>query len=194
MFYRTALLSQEWLAAAQCCFGDRAPPTAVANLCVTDHPAFRADCTSGPSMGRIARLCGPGRTGLLLTVLAGPPHPRLRSVSRRDAGCQAGTQDVSVQLHLEQPRRGMRRARNRMRLAFGAARCKGHGAATARHAGRGFGAHLPWTLECLARNLLATAKKSPVDRPHIRIPVSPSTAESSRHSAGRTRSPYPTVV
>jgi hypothetical protein len=36
---------------------------------------------------------------------------------------------------------------------------------------------------------LRTAKKKPVDHPHIRMPVSASTPPSSRHSRGSTRSP-----
>src|SRR5262245_26821765 len=36
---------------------------------------------------------------------------------------------------------------------------------------------------------LTTAKKNPVDQPHIRMPVRASTAPSSRESAGKTRSP-----
>ena len=39
------------------------------------------------------------------------------------------------------------------------------------------------------RNLLTAAKKKPVDRPHIRMPVNPSSGPSSRHSFGRTTSP-----
>ena len=39
------------------------------------------------------------------------------------------------------------------------------------------------------RNLLTTAKNNPVDSPHIRMPVNPSTAPTSRHSCGSTRSP-----
>ena len=39
-----------------------------------------------------------------------------------------------------------------------------------------------------------TAKEKPVDKPHIRIPVSASTPPTNRHSSGSTRSPYPVVV
>jgi len=39
------------------------------------------------------------------------------------------------------------------------------------------------------RNLLTTAKKYPVDNPHIRMPVKPSTASSSRPLCGSTKSP-----
>lgn len=41
---------------------------------------------------------------------------------------------------------------------------------------------------------LIKAKKKPVDSPHIRMPVKPSTVESMRHSFGSTRSPKPTVA
>ena len=40
-----------------------------------------------------------------------------------------------------------------------------------------------------AKSLLTTAKNNPVDSPHIRMPVNPSTAPTSRHSCGSTKSP-----
>src|SRR4029079_3683812 len=39
-----------------------------------------------------------------------------------------------------------------------------------------------------------TAKNRPVERPHIRMPVSASTPPTNRHASGSTRSPYPVVV
>jgi len=40
-----------------------------------------------------------------------------------------------------------------------------------------------------ANNFVTMAKKKPVDSPHIRMPVNPSTGPTSRHSFGSTKSP-----
>ena len=47
---------------------------------------------------------------------------------------------------------------------------------------------------CAWYRRLTTAKKYPVDRPHIKIPVRASTAPTRRHASGNVRSPYPVVV
>src|SRR4029079_11051530 len=47
---------------------------------------------------------------------------------------------------------------------------------------------------CVWYSRLTMAKKKPVDQPHMRMPVSASTALPNRHCGGSTMSPYPVVV